>query len=53
MCDYPKFIEQGWQIDYSHTEAMYKVLTYRLKVSGSLPVPCYPKRLSPTATGTG
>ena len=34
MCDYPKFIEQGWQIGSGPTEAMCKVLTYRLKGAG-------------------
>lgn len=34
MCDYPRFIEQGWQIGSGPTEAMCKVLTYRLKGSG-------------------
>ena len=34
MCDYPKFIARGWQIGSGPTEAMCKVLTYRLKGSG-------------------
>jgi len=34
MCDYPKFIEQDWQIGSGPTEAMCKVLTYRLKGAG-------------------
>lgn len=34
MCDYPRFIEQGWQIGSGPTEAMCKVLTYRLKGPG-------------------
>jgi len=34
MCNYPKFIEQGWQIGSGPTEAMCKVLTYRLKGAG-------------------
>ena len=34
MYDYPKFIEQGWQIGSGPTEAMCKVLTYRLKGAG-------------------
>jgi hypothetical protein len=34
MCDYPRFIEQGWQIGSGPTEAMCKVLTYRLKGAG-------------------
>jgi hypothetical protein len=34
MCDYPKFIDQGWQIGSGPTEAMCKVLTYRLKGAG-------------------
>lgn len=34
MCDYPKFIEHGWHIGSGPTEAMCKVLTYRLKGSG-------------------
>lgn len=34
MCDYPKFIQKGWQIGSGPTEAMCKVLTYRLKGSG-------------------
>ena len=34
MCDYPKFIEQGWQIGSGPTEVMCKVLTYRLKGAG-------------------
>lgn len=34
MCDYPKFIGKGWQIGSGPTEAMCKVLTYRLKGSG-------------------
>ena len=34
MCDYPKFIKQGRQIGSGPTEAMCKVLTYRLKGAG-------------------
>ena len=34
MCDYPKFIEKGWQIGSGPTEAMCKVLTYRVKGAG-------------------
>jgi hypothetical protein len=34
MCDYPKFIAWGWQIGSGPTEAMCKVLTYRLKGAG-------------------
>lgn len=34
MCEYPKFIENGWQIGSGPTEAMCKVLTYRLKGAG-------------------
>jgi len=34
MCDYPKFIAGGWQIGSGPTEAMCKVLTYRLKGPG-------------------
>lgn len=34
MCRYPTFIEQGWQISSGPTEAMCKVLTYRLKGPG-------------------
>lgn len=34
MCDYPKFLAQAWQIGSGPTEAMCKVLTYRLKGSG-------------------
>ncbi len=34
MCDYPKFIEKGWQIGSGPTESMCKVLTYRLKGAG-------------------
>ncbi len=34
MCDYPKFIEQGWQIGSGPTEAFCKTLTARLKGSG-------------------
>jgi hypothetical protein len=34
MCDYPKFIGHGWQIGSGPTEAMCKVLTYRLKGAG-------------------
>lgn len=34
MCEYPKFIEKGWQIGSGPTEAMCKVLTYRLKGAG-------------------
>ena len=34
MCDYPKFVKLGWHIGSGPTEAMCKVLTYRLKGSG-------------------
>ncbi len=34
MCDYPSFVEKGWQIGSGPTEAMCKVLTYRLKGPG-------------------
>jgi hypothetical protein len=34
MCEYPKFIEKGWQIGSGPTESMCKVLTYRLKGAG-------------------
>ncbi len=34
MCDYPRFVERGWQIGSGPTEAMCKVLTYRLKGPG-------------------
>jgi len=34
MCDYPTYEENGWQIGSGPTEAMCKVLTYRLKGSG-------------------
>lgn len=34
MCDYPKYVELGWHIGSGPTEAMCKVLTYRLKGSG-------------------
>jgi len=34
MCDYPKFTARGWQIGSGPTEAMCKVLTYRLKGPG-------------------
>jgi hypothetical protein len=34
MCDYPRFIENGWQIGSGPTEAMCKLLTYRLKGPG-------------------
>ena len=34
QCDYPRYISQGWQIGSGPTEAMCKVLTYRLKGSG-------------------
>ena len=34
MCDYPKFLQNGRQIGSGHTEAIRKVLTYRLKGSG-------------------
>lgn len=34
MCEYPRFIEKGWQIGSGPTEAMCKVLTYRLKGAG-------------------
>jgi len=34
MCDYPKFVERGWQIGSGPTEAFCKTLTTRLKGSG-------------------
>ncbi len=34
QCDYPRYVSQGWQIGSGPTEAMCKVLTYRLKGSG-------------------
>ena len=34
QCDYPGFRENGWQIGSGPTEAMCKVLTYRLKGAG-------------------
>jgi len=34
QCDYPRYVGQGWQIGSGPTEAMCKVLTYRLKGSG-------------------
>ena len=34
QCDYPRYVRQGWQIGSGPTEAMCKVLTYRLKGSG-------------------
>ena len=34
MCDYPRFIENGWQIGSGPTESMCKQLTYRLKGPG-------------------
>ena len=34
QCDYPRYISEGWQIGSGPTEAMCKVLTYRLKGSG-------------------
>lgn len=34
MCDYPRFLRNGWQIGSGPTEAMCKVLTYRLKGPG-------------------
>ena len=34
MCDYPRFIKNGWQIGSSPTESMCKLLTYRLKGPG-------------------
>jgi len=34
MCDCPGFLEKGWQIGSGPTEAMCKVLTYRLKGAG-------------------
>jgi len=33
QCDYPRYVRQGWQIESGPTEAMCKVLTYRLKGS--------------------
>ena len=34
QCDYPRYVREGWQIGSGPTEAMCKVLTYRLKGSG-------------------
>jgi hypothetical protein len=34
MCDYPVYLDKGWQIGSGPTEAMCKVLTYRLKGAG-------------------
>jgi hypothetical protein len=34
QCDYPRYVAEGWQIGSGPTEAMCKVLTYRLKGSG-------------------
>ena len=34
QCDYPGFRDKGWQIGSGPTEAMCKVLTYRLKGAG-------------------
>jgi hypothetical protein len=34
QCDYPRYIGEGWQIGSGPTEAMCKVLTYRLKGAG-------------------
>lgn len=34
QCAYPRYISEGWQIGSGPTEAMCKVLTYRLKGSG-------------------
>lgn len=34
QCDYPRYLRAGWQIGSGPTEAMCKVLTYRLKGSG-------------------
>lgn len=34
QCDYPRYRREGWQIGSGPTEAMCKVLTYRLKGSG-------------------
>jgi hypothetical protein len=34
QCDYPRYLRKGWQIGSGPTEAMCKVLTYRLKGSG-------------------
>jgi len=34
QCDYPRYVSEGWQIGSGPTEAMCKVLTYRLKGSG-------------------
>lgn len=34
QCDYPRYLAAGWQIGSGPTEAMCKVLTYRLKGSG-------------------
>jgi len=34
QCDYPRYISEGWQIGSGPTEAMCKMLTYRLKGSG-------------------
>jgi len=33
-CEYPQYRSQGWQIGSGSTEAMCKVLTYRLKGAG-------------------
>lgn len=34
QCDYPRYVSEGWHIGSGPTEAMCKVLTYRLKGSG-------------------
>lgn len=34
MCDYPGYRNKGWQLGSGPTEAMCKVLTYRLKGAG-------------------
>jgi hypothetical protein len=34
QCDYPRYRREGWQIGSGPTEAMCKVLSYRLKGSG-------------------
>ena len=34
MCDYPRYLQRGWDIGSGPTEAMCKVLTYRLKGPG-------------------
>lgn len=34
MCDYPRYLDKGWQIGSGPTEAMCKILTYRLKGPG-------------------